>query len=82
MYRCEQCGDVVGAGQAAIKMVVETRQREYPPRANPGGGAGKNQGRSRRRRGDSGGSGREIVRELLLCVECSEAWSGQEKSEG
>ena len=78
MYRCEVCGRVVEAGKPAHKQVVETRQREYHPRQESGGGAKKTPGRSRRRKGDPGGAGHEIVSEQLLCSTCAESASSGE----
>lgn len=71
MYRCKQCHRVVPPGKPAAKCVVETRERVYTPRgdANP---RGEDDRRSRSRQ-DPGGSGREIVREELLCEECAAA---------
>jgi hypothetical protein len=73
MYKCELCGRVVEPGQPAIKRVVETRVREYAPRQNPNGKPPKRQDRSRKRNGDPGGTGTEIVQEQLLCASCSES---------
>ena len=72
MYRCELCGDVVKPGTPAIKRVVETRQREYPPRGDAPMTQGRPGGRRRRAKGDPGGSGLEIVCERLLCPACAE----------
>ena len=72
MYRCELCGDIVKPGTPAIKRVVESREREYPPRADAPTTKGRPGGRRRRVKGDPGGSGREIVCERLLCPVCAE----------
>jgi hypothetical protein len=73
MFRCEQCGEVVSPGIAAVKCVVETRNREYPLRQNTSARPGKSKGRRGRRPDDPGGSGCEIVRELELCPSCAES---------
>lgn len=72
MYRCELCGDVAKPGTAAIKRVVVTRRREYPPRTDAPTRKSRPGDRRRRAKGDPGGSGREIVREQLLCPTCAE----------
>jgi hypothetical protein len=71
MYRCEVCGRVVEAGKTAIKRVVATREREYPSRQSSGARQPKSSGRNQRKKGDPGGTGQEIVREQLVCADCS-----------
>jgi hypothetical protein len=76
MYRCDACSRVVEAGKSAHKRVVETRQREYQPRQHDTGKSPK--GQSRRRRGDPGGVGNEIVHEQLLCEDCAKSANSED----
>ncbi|MDJ0839593.1 MAG: hypothetical protein QNK37_23940 [Acidobacteriota bacterium] len=61
-------------------VVLETREKAYPPQIRPdrrkgGGGRG---GRGRRRDGeDPGGRGWEIVKEVLACESCSQRHEAQ-----
>lgn len=73
MFRCETCRKTVAAGTKARHVVVETRERTYPRRIHanvvrrpePGG-------KSRPYKvDDPGGSGREAVREIVVCPECA-----------
>jgi hypothetical protein len=73
MYRCEECGAVVPPGVPAVKQVVETREREYPVRQLDPSRQPKGRARRRRRPGDPGGSGREIVHERVVCPRCADA---------
>ena len=77
MYRCDACGRVVEVGKPAHKRIVETRQREYQPRHHETGKSPKGQNR-RRRRGDPGGVGHEIVREQLLCEDCAKTTNSED----
>lgn len=69
MYRCESCGSVVGPNQPAIKVVTETRERNYPQR--PDANARSKKAR-RRSKSDPGGAGLEIAEEQLLCRSCTQ----------
>jgi hypothetical protein len=81
MYRCEVCGQVVGAGNPAHKRIVEIRERDYSPRPEAGGGQNKPSAGRRRRRGDPGGTGHEIVREQLVCETCAAALAAEQPAE-
>lgn len=67
MYRCEQCNEVVGPRIPQVRVVAETRVRQYPFRE-------KVNAVNKRGRlvwvDDAGGEGREVVRELVLCPRC------------
>lgn len=67
MYRCDLCNRIVAAGNRAANLVLEHRQRRYPPRAkaNPIRRNGK-----KKRTDDPGGTGSEIVREVKVCPAC------------
>ena len=69
MFRCQVCRKVVAPSTRPIRHVVETRERQYAlrPKAN----RFERDGRERRS-DDPGGTGREIVREVLLCGSCAE----------
>ncbi len=68
MFRCDSCGGTSSKGQSPVFIVVEGRRREYrawaPPQP-PG-----RRGPPRRTRGDAGGKGWEIVREMRVCRHC------------
>ena len=70
MYRCEVCRSVAGSGTPKLKIVVETRPRDYPPRPKvhfvPGRAGGQGKWVD-----DPGGHGNEIVREVTACPACS-----------
>ena len=69
MYRCEVCKELVPPGTVSKKVVVETREVNYPRRAaanRPKPGDSK-----RERRDDPGGRGSEIVREVIACPRCA-----------
>lgn len=70
MYRCEKCDTVPSPGTPSRQVAVQWRPRDYPQRTRevPIG----RRGRSRQVTIDSGGSGREIVRELTLCPDCAD----------
>jgi len=77
VFRCQLCREVVPPNTRPIRRVVETRDRQYPfrPKANRftrkprADDPDRKKGRIRYR-DDPGGSGREIVREGLLCPAC------------
>ena len=77
MFRCQLCREVVPPNTRPIRRVVETRDRQYPfrPKANRfkrkprADDPDRKKGRVRYS-DDPGGSGREIVREALLCAAC------------
>lgn len=83
MYRCQECKKVSKPGQQAITKVTETRgvvfpfrkdaQRRYgkcahPPADDP----------DKNCRDDHGGSGTQIVSQILICRDCKEA--GEQKA--
>ena len=78
MFRCQLCREVAPPNTRPIRRVVETRDRQYPfrPKANRfkrkprADDPDRKKGRIRYR-DDPGGSGREIVREALLCAGCA-----------
>ena len=72
MYRCEQCNEVVGPRIPMLREVVETRVKLYPVRAEVNHVMKRSKGR-KVWIDDSGGEGREIVRELQLCARCKPA---------
>ena len=81
MFRCQNCDTVVPAGTRSSKIIVETRAKEYAPR-----GADPSERRRRFPRGrgprkkqkyDRGGTGREIVREKMVCPKCAESMSAE-----
>lgn len=79
MYRCQICGAVVPEGIPANNVVLETRPRVYPFR--PKVFLKKRTEQKRRRRkpdpdkdyvDDPGGTGFEIVRQVMACKACAE----------
>ena len=56
MYRCQSCNQQSQPSQPAYYVVVETREKTYPPRYE---------------HGDPGGKGIETVKELLVCEACA-----------
>lgn len=55
MFRCGLCGKVSLPNEAAIMVVVETREKVYPYRSEE----------------DKGGTGFETVKEVLAHVACA-----------
>jgi hypothetical protein len=80
MYICQKCQAIVPKGVKCCKVVVETRRKSYPFRrkAHPGYFVQNDQmHRSSKfsdRYDDSGGSGLEIAKELLMCQDCAKMW--------
>ena len=68
MYRCEICGAVVPPAVAAHRVVVATRQTDYPSRHKVNH---VRIGRKMTHVDDPGGTGVEIVREALVCAACA-----------
>ena len=77
MYRCEQCSKVSRTEQPAIYKVTETRAVTYPYRKD----GQRRYGRcsnpppddpEKRCRDDHGGTGTEIVSQILICRNCNE----------
>lgn len=85
MFRCQSCETVVPAGTRAQRVVVQTRQKTYEPRGDrPGSDRGSRfRGRrvKKKRVFDQGGTGTEIVRELLVCPTCAERYEAEQKAE-
>lgn len=66
MYRCQVCGVLVPAGDKALTVVIEKRDKVYPPTPRL-----EKKGKKRRERGEfPGGRGWEIAREALACRVC------------
>lgn len=77
MFRCEECLLVVGPGVRAHRVVVETRLKSYPYRAEANrvvrvSDHGKPKVCYVH---DPGGVGREIVREKTVCPSCGQRLS-------
>jgi hypothetical protein len=72
MYRCGMCASVVPSGTAASRLVLETRLKEYPfrPKANRIVYRKKDGKLKAEWPWDPGGTGWEIVREVLACADC------------
>ena len=76
MFKCELCGKIVPRNVPAQRIVLKTRRVSYPerPKANrvhkDGPGVKKIDGKYYKK--DPGGTGREIVREALVCSSCAE----------
>lgn len=64
MYRCGKCGESTKAGESIRRVVVKTRQKDYPARAY------RLRGKFAREVHDPGGFGHEAVRELAVCGRC------------
>jgi len=63
------CGGVVPANTPAVRQVIETRKRKYPLREKAN--RFRKDGRIRQS-DDPGGVGYEAVREIVVCLGCSE----------
>ena len=68
MFTCQECGVTVPAGTRAQRFVVETRVVHHPARVKAN--TVKVQGKDKHR-DDPGGTGTQIVREVLLCPACA-----------
>lgn len=67
MYKCELCKKVISPNTKAIRIPVETRTRQYPPRQKEvSGGRGLTKTIF-----VPGGVGSEIVREIVACPDCA-----------
>lgn len=73
MYRCAHCGKISLPGSRAYRVVLETRSKTYPYRSkvNPYRRRLRSGKIDRQPRDDSGGVGREIVREIVVCPKCA-----------
>jgi hypothetical protein len=79
MFKCEFCKTSVPAHISVFRIVIETRQRIYPPRARvhrvierPKKGRSQNKKKAEYT-DDPGGRGWEIVREAKACPACAAA---------
>lgn len=59
-YYCDICGELQPHGTPQTRIVVKTREREYPHRARANKDGSD----------DRGGRGTEIVREAVACAGC------------
>ena len=74
MFRCQQCGAVTPPRVSTETIVVETRPRVYPFRAEAQEVVvWRNGSRKIETRDDLGGTGWEIVRELRVCPPCKQS---------
>lgn len=69
MFPCGVCGQVTKPGEKATRLTVETRQATYPYRED----AHKYMDLEGKEiiKDDPGGTGNEIVKEVLVCPPCS-----------
>ena len=85
MFRCQSCQTVVPAGTRAQRVVVQTRPKTYEPRGDrPGFDRGSRfRGRRVKKKKvfDQGGTGTEIVRELLVCPSCASRYEAEQAAE-
>lgn len=76
MFRCQQCDTVVPAGTRSNKIVTQTRSKVYESRGpDPSERRGRyprGRGRPKKKEYDRGGTGTEIVREIMVCPKCAE----------
>ena len=78
MFRCQVCSRCVPRGTPAHRLVLETRPRDYRYRRAANvviflDARGK---RKKKLIDDPGGTGREIVREAIVCPECAARLNG------
>lgn len=78
MFRCQICNQVAPAGATAHRIVIESRDKEYPsqqiappPGARPAHGRKPKGGGFAPPAKDRGGKGHEISKELVVCHECA-----------
>lgn len=71
MYRCQICKTVVPPNTPATRLVVETREKEYPTTADRGPRGKKPRLNRYQQPADIGGKGTEIVREIVVCPACA-----------
>ena len=68
IYKCEICGQVVPPHTKENRIVIETRDRKYPNRRRE-----VSEGRGKTKTITiPGGTGYEIVREVVTCLACAE----------
>jgi hypothetical protein len=78
VFRCELCSAVSPAGAPARRVAVRTRPRTYPyrARANRIVRADANGKVKVHWIDDPGGTGREVVREVITCAACAARRAG------
>ncbi len=69
MYRCQICNTVSPVATPSHKVTLESRPMEYPSRPKA---HSMRVGRKLKSFDDPGGSGFEIVKEVLACRSCAE----------
>ena len=74
MYKCQQCNQVVPAKTKANRITVETRYKQYPFRAKV---MRQIEAGKVKMADDPGGTGYEIVRELVVCPDCAAKFQQQ-----
>ena len=62
-FICQKCEETMPNGTEPVKVVVETRKKSYPVRYGTFEGMTKTI--------DNGGTGTEIVSELMVCAACA-----------
>lgn len=70
-FRCDNCHEPQSAGTKPYKVVLQTRKKSYPARTARNGAII-----------DNGGTGREIVREVKLCLKCRDVELLRESDKG
>lgn len=76
MYICEICEKVISPNTKAVRIPIETRTRQYPPRQKEVRRRGK-----RKTITVPGGVGTEIVREVDACPQCAAKYYNEESVE-
>ncbi len=69
MYKCEICKRIIGPHVPATHLVIETCKVTFPFRKNAH--TIKVEGKAKKV-DDPGGTGEQIVKEILACPDCSE----------
>jgi hypothetical protein len=64
MFRCDECKEISKPSEKPVRVVVETRNKIYPMRPQAY---------------DPGGTGTEIVREILVHSTCKDQLKGEPK---
>lgn len=71
MYRCQNCGKVVPPATPCHLVALQTRPKKYPARSKANRMVEWVRGKPKvKYTDDPGGQGREIVRELAMCLAC------------
>jgi len=80
MYKCQLCGEIVPKGTACRKVILETRNKEYPARRKANQGYDRRDGgnfrsnRSSDKMDDYGGVGHETAKEVNACEKCAQLY--------